>query len=116
MRRCHIRLCWAEWHRGISVGLAQSLAHLIAVLMVGAVRAVATAEVALGAAVRAAEARVAVEREAAAKAEESRAAEAMEAEERAEAERAEGAWRWPVDEDLIRSGGSGGVGCGRGEG
>ena len=61
-------------------------------------------------AVRAAEARVAVEREAAAKAEESRAAEAMEAEVRAEAERAEGAavrvrwgaWRWPVDEDLIR--------------
>ena len=30
VRRCHIRLCWAEWHRGISVGLAQSLAHLIA--------------------------------------------------------------------------------------
>ena len=61
-------------------------------------------------AARAAEARVAVEREAAAKAEEARAAEAMEAEARAEAERAEGAavgvrggaWRWPVDEDLIR--------------
>ena len=53
-------------------------------------------------AVRAVKARVAVEREAAAKVEEVRAAEAMEAEERAEAERAEGAWRWPVDEDLIR--------------
>ena len=33
---------------------------------------------------------------------------------KAEAERAEGACRWPVDEDLIRSGGSGEVGCGRG--
>ena len=65
-------------------------------------------------AVRAVKARVAVEREAAAKAEEARVAEAMEAEERAEAERAEGACRWPVDEDLIRSGGSGEVGCGRG--
>ena len=62
-------------------------------------------------AARAAEARVAVESwEATAKAEEARAAEAMEAEVRAEAERAEGAavrvrwgaWRWPVDEDLIR--------------